>query len=75
MLTDTMTCECVSRHTVEYPLVTERDRRCVRVIGNVRNAYIGTLLLEAEKKEMNIREFGSLAVGMGIGCWWCLDEG
>jgi len=42
--------------------------------GEKRYTYIGTLLLETEKKEMDIREFGSLAVGMRVGCWWCLDE-
>jgi len=42
--------------------------------GKKRYTYIGTLFLETEKKEMYIREFGSLAVGVRVGCWWGLDE-
>jgi len=38
------------------------------------DTYVGTLILETEKKEMDIREFGSLAVGVRVRCRWGLDE-
>jgi len=45
------------------------------MFGEKMYTHIGSLLLEAEKKEVDVCEFGSLAVGVRVRCWWGLDEG
>lgn len=43
-------------------------------LGERNATYIGTLLFEAKKNEVNICELGSLPIGVWVGCWWGLDE-